>query len=762
MTKSDPGRIEDPRFLTGTGQFADDIRIDGALHAMFLRSDRAAGRLIAFDVTDARSVPGVIAVLTAADLAQDGITALLPDTDPPRHDGLAGVRSSRPFLCDDRIRMVGEALAMVVGDSLAACRAGLEALEPEIAEETAVVTTVQALAPQAPRIWPGAVENIAFLRRFGDRDAAARAIDAAAHVTRLEMNVSRVSAAPLEPRAALALPVGAGLELITGTQKPALVRARLAEALRLDPALVRVRVPDMGGSFGMKAGLLCEDLLVAWAALRLQRPVRWTADRAESFLSDEQARDVRITAELALDKDHRFAALRARLTVNIGAYFSGKSLGMIRNIGGIAGVYQTPAFDVEVAGMFSHTCPIAPYRGNGRPEATYAIERLVDTAARELGLDPVALRQKNLVRGDQMPWDTAFGGTYDCGDFAATLDRATVLADWPGFAARRRESEARGQLRGIGVAMPIETAGGPAKRPRPDRALVTLRIDGQVEIATGAVSSGQGYETAMPRMVAKVLGIPPEALGYSQGDTATVPDGRGTGGSGGAAVSVSAMFQAAGLARTRALELAARLLKAAPDEVALSDGLFRHAGSNRTVSLGDVAAAADPVRGLRIDHSFRPPGATYPNGCHIAEVEIDPETGTVTPVAYTSVEDVGTVLNQALVDGQLHGGIVQGMGQALVERLVHDETGQLLTASFMDYAMPRAADVPGLTLDSLPVPTALNPLGAKGVGEAGTVGALVAVMNAVNDALAGAGAGPLDTPATSHRVWAALDAAGRT
>lgn len=753
------GRREDLRFTTGAGVYGDDVAAEGALHAMFLRSDHAAGRLVGIGTGAARDVAGVVGAFVAGDLERDGVGALVSDIVPPRDDGAPGVRSARPYLCGDRIRMVGEPLAMVVAETPDACRDGVEALLPEIAEERALVTAVEALDPEAAVIWPGARDNVAFLRRFGEPEAVAAAMARASHVTRLDLDVSRVTAVALEPRGALAVPGGGGVELVTGTQGPGVVRAGLAKALGLDPALVRVRAPDMGGSFGMKAGLLREDVLVSWAALRLGRPVRWTATRTESFLADEQARDVRIEAELALDAEHHFTALRARLVVNVGAYLSRRSLGMVGNIGGIAGVYRTPAFDVEVTGVFTHTCPIAPYRGNGRPEATYVIERLVDTAARELGVDPVSLRRRNLIGAGAMPWRTAFGGNYDCGDFAATLERAAALADWDGFAARRRVSLGRGRLRGIGFAMPIETAGGPDKAPRPDCASVRLGTDGRIGIATGAVSSGQGHETVMSRMVAGALGLSPEAVAFTQADTAVVPDGRGAGGSGGAAVSAAAMFEAAELLRARAREIAAGLLDVAVAEIELAEGLFRHGRSNRSVSLAEVAAAADPVEGLRVEHRFRPAGATYPNGCHVAEVEIDPETGAVAPVAYVAVEDVGSVLDPVIVDGQLHGGVAQGIGQALMERLVHDGSGQLLTASLMDYAMPRAADMPSFVLDSLPAPTALNPLGAKGVGEAGTVGALAAAMNAVNDALASVGAGPVEMPASPVRVWTALAAA---
>ncbi|MGH6922511.1 MAG: xanthine dehydrogenase family protein molybdopterin-binding subunit, partial [Propylenella sp.] len=496
---------------------------------------------------------------------------------------------------------------------------------------------------------------------------------------------------------------------------------------------------------------------VLWAARKLRRPVLWVADRTEAFLADDHGRDVHAEGELALNEHGAFTALSVRFAVNVGAYLSRRSFFMVNNIGGIAGVYRTPAIFAEVMGYHTNTGQTGPYRGAGRPEVTLVIERLIDQAARELSINPFELRRLNLIAPNQMPFQTGLLYKYDCGDFPAVMDRAAKLAELDRFRERRARSEARGRLRGIGIANPIEVAAGPLRGPRKDMAAVIVAPDGAVEVRTGAVSAGQGHATVLGRMVAERLGVPAASIRYREADTDLLEEGRGAAGSAMLAVSGPAVVRAAGLLIEKGRAIAAEALEVSAEDVELSGGSFFVAGTDRAISLAEVARRADPETGLSAVEEFQPEAVTFPNGCHIAEVEIDPETGTVALVGYVGVEDIGTVMNPQLVEGQLHGGIAQGAGQALAEAMRYDpESGQLLTASFLDYAMPRADDMPDMQLDSLPVPTAVNPLGVKGVGEAGTVGSLAATLNAVNDALASAGVGPIDMPATPERIWSAL------
>ncbi|NNG02613.1 MAG: molybdopterin-dependent oxidoreductase, partial [Inquilinus sp.] len=522
------------------------------------------------------------------------------------------------------------------------------------------------------------------------------------------------------------------------------------------PTGLRVLAGDVGGSFGMKGAAGREDGLVLWAARRLGRPGLWASGRTEAFLSDEHGRDLRAKATLALDEQGRYLALDVEFRANIGAYLSRRSLGMVNNIGGLAGVYRIPAIRAGVTGVFTHTASVAPYRGAGRPEATYVVERLLDAAARRLGRDPADLRRRNLIPAEAMPYQTALTFRYDCGDFAAVQARAEALADRAGFAARRNAAAARGRLRGLGIASPIEIAGRPMGPSRADTARVSVAADGTIELRPGAMSVGQGHETALARLVADRLSVPEAAIAYRQGDTDLLATGRGNGGSSALVVGGTAVHAAIEALIEKGRAIAAEALEAAIADVSFRDGRFAVAGTDLTLTLAEAAARAGPD-GFAADAWHAPEEPTYPNGCHICEIEIDPETGAVAIVAYAAVEDVGTVLDPALVEGQMQGGIAQGMGQALGERIVYDRaTGQLISGSFLDYRMPIAADMGRPVLETLAVPTAVNPLGAKGVGEAGTVGALAAVMNAVCDALAPFGIEHLDMPATPERVWRAI------
>ena len=756
-------RREDDRLLTGRGQYADDIQHAGALRAVFVRSTYASATIRSIDVSSARSHPGVVAVLTGDDMAEDGLNLGAP-FQLPQGDGSFAVETPRPYLVRDRVRFVGEPLAIVIAHTSAAALDASELVMIDYQELPVSVELFAAAAQGAAQVWDGRPDNIAFHWRDGDAEKVDAALAASHRVVRLHSHISRVCAVPLEPRSALAFMGTDGRPVLhVAHQQPYQLRQDLATLFRMDVSALRVIAGDVGGSFGMKWGPLREEIVLFWAALRLKRAVRWTAERNESFLSDEHARDVFVTSELGLDADGRFTALRVRHDVNVGAYMSGRSVASIGNIGGISGVYTTPATAAEVVGIFTHTQATSAYRGAGRPDATYAIERVIDVAAAETGIDPAELRRRNLIARDAMPYKTSFQFEYDCGDFERNLDKALELAGYADFPARREAARQRGQLRGIGIAMPIEMAGGRFA----DWSTIRAHPDGTVTLKAGAMSVGQGLETALPRLVAERLGIAISRVRYAQGDTDVLPNGRGSGGSSALIQSGTATVAGVDDLVEKGKRVAAGLLEASPADIEWIGGEFRIVGTDRSVSLGDLAREieAQPRDGTNEfagSGYFKPTGPTFPNGCHICEVEIDPQTGLVTPILYVAVEDVGRVLNPALVEGQIQGGVVQGLGQIFLEEIRYDDAGQLLTGSLMDYAMPRAADMPKIVSVNLETATDLNPLGVKGVGEAGTVGALSAGMNAICHALQPAGVRQLDMPATPHRVWQALqDAAGR-
>jgi aerobic carbon-monoxide dehydrogenase large subunit len=548
----------------------------------------------------------------------------------------------------------------------------------------------------------------------------------------------------------------------TSNQSPWALRTGLAAMLKLRADQVRVVARDVGGSFGMKSGVYPEDVLIPWAARRIGRPVRWIGERVESFMTDDHGRDIQVDANMALDKDGRILAIKAAFDINIGAYLSGRSSGLLNNIGGLSGVYSIGAIAVDIQAVYTNTQPTAPYRGAGRPEATYVVERLIDIAAADMGLDAFALRQRNLIPASAMPYNTGFMFTYDCGEFAENMKAAADLSDLAGFGHRQTTSQAQGKLRGVGFANPIEVAGGPFTKPGRDTASIKVASDGSVTVNVGVMSTGQGLETAMSRLVAERLGVPLAAVRYQQGDTDHLGHGRGSGGSSATSVGGAVVSQSADKVIATAKTLAGELLEAATTDIALKAGRFSVVGTDRSVGWGDVAHAAERQNetGLFELADWQPDGVTFPNGCHVCEVEVDPSTGEVAVVAYTVVEDIGRVLNPALAEAQIHGGIAMGVGQALIERMVYDDdSGQLMTASFMDYTMPRADDLPQLKFATREVLTKVNVLGAKGVGEAGTVGSLVATINAVCNALQPLGVRHIEMPLTPDRVWAAIQAA---
>ena len=760
-------RREDERLLTGRGNYAADQRRNDMLHAVLVRSPHAHARFGRPDTGAAQAVPGVVGVFTYEDLTDIG--PIPGGIGFPRPDGNAAPKTDRPLLARDRVRFVGEPVALVIAETVAAAHEAAEAVLVDYDELPVVTDPVAALQPGSPAVWDNVADNVGFLWKGGDLARTDAALRESAHVTRLEFSVSRVTATSMEPRGAWAeIGTDGRLVLHPSIQSPFPLRNGLAQnVLKIAAADLRVLVGDVGGSFGMKSGPQVEYALVCWAARRLRRPVRWIEDRTEGFLTDEQAREMRIKAELGLDSEGRFTALKLRWDVNLGAYVSGRSGWCVGNIGGTAGVYVIPAMYAESCGILTHTVPTAAYRGAGRPEATYTIERTIDVAARELNIDPYELRRRNLIAPDQMPHKTALTFRYDCGDFEGNMKAAAGLAEFVSFPMRRAEAERRGKLRGIGLCNCIEVAGGPFLRPAKDISTLRLAEDGTLLLNTGSVSVGQGLETAFCQLVADRFGLPLDHVKYQQGDTDDLPYGKGNGGSGALCIGGSAVWLAADKVIEKAKRIAAELMEAAIVDVTFDKGRFTIAGTDRSVDLATVARTSyDPAHiapgeegGLVESGEFTPTAVTFPNGTHICEVEIDPDTGVTDIVRYTAIEELGRILNPMLVAGQIHGGVTQGIGQAMGEQIVHDSaSGQMLTASLMDYQIPRAFDLPDFRLATREVPTAANPIGAKGVGEAGTVGAMAAAMNAVNDALAPLGIRHFDMPATPRRVWEAIRA----
>ena len=762
-------RFEDARLLKGEGRFLADTPIPGETHAVFLRSSHAHARILGLDTEAARASPGVLAVLTGQDVQQDGLGTMRVAMKRNRPDGSPMFARSHPGLAIDRVRYVGDPLAMVIAETLAEARDAAERVAVTYEVLPSVTDTADAAAPGAVPVWDDCPDNISNAVSAGDLAATDAALGRAAHVIRRRYVISRVHAQFMEPRGAAGVydPGEERYTLHADVQYPHRVRDALANMIfKLPETQIRVIAGDVGGGFGTKGWQYVEHRLVLWAAKKLGRPVRWACERGEALLADEHARDNVSEAELALDADRRFLALKVRNLVNVGAYISSDRnlLATFGNVGTLVGPYAIPAAYVHVTCVMANTPGTAPYRGAGRPEATYVIERLIDDAARELGLDPVGLRRQNLIQPAALPYRNALGLDYDCGDFPTVFDRALRLADHGGFAARRVEAASRGKLRGLGLAFAIEKAAGPGL----EYAEIRFTPGGAATLLMGAKNQGQGHETTFKQILHERLGLDPARVRYIDGDTERVAFGIGTNGSRSTVIGGSALWRAADKLIEKGKVIAAHLLEAAAADMVFAEGSFSVAGTDRRVSLQDVARAAfQPGRlppgmepGFYESGTFTPKGTTYPNGAHVCEVEVDEATGRVNLAAYAVVDDVGTVINPLTLKGQIHGGIAQGLGQALMERVVYDrESGQLLTGTFMDYAMPRAEDFSAIAVESHPVPTRLNPLGAKGAGEAGTVGALPAVMNAVLDALAPLGVTALDMPATSERVWRAIQRA---
>jgi aerobic carbon-monoxide dehydrogenase large subunit len=765
-------RSEDHRLLRGRGRYTDDIVLPRQAWLYVLRSPHAAACIRSIDTTAAAASPGVLAVLTGRDAEADGLGTFTSRVTRPRPDGRPNFVPPFRVLVLDRVRRVGDAVAAIIAESLAEAKDAAELIEIDYEALPSVTATADAAKPGAPAVWDEVPDNVCFVYELGDKNAVDSAFARAAHVAELDFTVSRVSTNSMEMRNA----IGSYEErdgrytLYVGAQAPHTLRGELAEAiLKIPQDRLRVVSPDVGGGFGMKGGGYPEWALVLWASRRIGRPVRWQAERGESLQSDFHARDNVSHAALALDAKGNFLALKVATTVNLGATLAMMGIHCgTGNLGGLAGTYRTPHILATVTGVFSNTNPTAPYRGAGRPEASYAIERVIDIAARELGIDRAALRRRNLIPEEAMPFKTGLVYTYDSGEFEKNMDAALAMAGWAGFEARRAAAKAQGKLRGIGIASVIEIAGGPADRPMEEGAEIRFDPNGNVLVLVGSHSHGQGLETVYAQVVNHALGIEPERVRVAYGDTDQIYHGKGTFGSRSATVGSMALIHAAGRIVEKAKTIAAHLLEASPLDLEFADGKFTVAGTDRAITLGEVAKASFlPARlsqgmdlGLSATAIVAPDKATYPNGCHICEVEIDRDTGKTAVIAYWVVDDVGRMLNPMLVKGQIHGGVAQGLGQALLEAVVYDrDGGQLLSGSFMDYAMPRASDMPDIAAEANEVPTTTNPLGVKGAGEAGTVGAIPAIMNAIADALAPLGIQHLDMPATPERVWRAIQAA---
>ena len=744
-------RVEDVRLLTGRGRFSDDRALPDQFHAAFARSPHAHARLEAVETGEAERLPGVAAVLTAADYAGDGMRPM-PAQGNPKDVELVN-RDGRPIaypalapLAEDRIRRVGEAVAMVVARTAAEALAGAEAVEARYAPLPAASDVRAALAAEAIPLWDEVPGNLCVDDYKGDAEAVEAAFANAAHVVHIETANNRVNGIPMEPRAALAAwdPAAGKLTLWAGGQGVNRFHRELCHVFGWPGERIRVVSEDVGGGYGTRNSLYPEFTLVAWAAWRIGRPVRWTATRSEAFLGDYDGRDLVTEAELALDGDGHFLAMRSTNTGNLGSH-AVTFVPIARGPTVMTGLYDIPAAETVTKGVFTNSVPVTAYRGAGRPEATFVLERLIDKAARETGIDRVALRERNLVR--DLPYRNALGVVYDSGDFRRSQEMALRLSDWKDFETRRREAAGRDRLRGIGLANYVETSTGwPV-----ERAEMTIAEDGVVEVVIGTQSSGQGHETAFPQIVSYLLDIPLAQVRLVTGDTDRVEKGSGSHSTRTMRVGGHLLRQTADTIVAAARGRAAERLGAPEEELAFKEGRFGSPERNESVGLLELG----PLRAVA---EIETPLPAYPNGCHVAEVEIDPETGTVALVRYTAVDDAGLIINPLLVDGQVHGGVGQGVGQALMENAAYDADGQRVAGSFMDYAVPRADDLPFFEVAHNAVATATNLLGAKGGGEGGTTPAPAAVANAVIDALGPDGPDHIDMPITPEKVWRALRA----
>jgi carbon-monoxide dehydrogenase large subunit len=761
-------RVEDDHLLRGLGRYLADVTLPGQTYACFVRSPHACADIVAIDAKAAEASPGVLAVVTATDLKAANVGNLSQHPPLAGRGGTKLIVPLRPALAADRVRHVGEAVAMVIGETPAAAQAGAERVEVEYREQPAAIDLREAIKPGAPQVWPEAPGNIAidWPGLAPNPDENARKVDeiirSAKHVARVSLVHQRINVASMEPRGATASydPTNDSYLLRVCSQGARTMRDSMAQIMGVPNARLRVITEDVGGAFGLKTGPYPEYVAMLVGAKKIGRPVHWMSTRNESFLSDNHARDAYSDVELALDEDGRFLALRIRHLGNMGAYIGavGANIQTVNYTRCFPGMYDIPLLDIQSKCVFTNTVTTAPYRGAGRPEASYDLERVVDEAARITGIDPIRLRKRNLIPRKAFPYKTAIGTTYDSGDFAAVLDKGLKLADFDGFKQRRREAKKRGKLRGIGVCAVLEHSGGAPLEgaqvsfPGGERMLLTLNVQ----------STGQGHATVFPRLAAERLGIRADQVMHAHGDSAHEIAGYASVGSRSAMTVSHAMVKTIEAMLAKGRKVAAVALEASEADIEYKDGAFSVVGTDRRLSLFEVAARAKEMKqkgeiaeDLDTKVNAETP-LTFPNGCHVAEVEIDPQTGLATLVAYTAVDDCGNVLDPTIVEGQVHGSVAQGVGQAMMEHTVFDpESGQLVTASFMDYAMPRAEDLPMIKDGLHPVPATTNPLGVKGAGEAGTTAAIGAIMNAFADAIPGSGA-KIQMPATPEKVWRAV------
>ena len=754
-------RTEDERLLRGLGQYVDDVQLPDVLHAVVVRSAVAHAEIKSIETSAAAASAGVVQILTGSDLVRDGVEGLSCRTlFPNMHNNQ--VNPPVPALAMDKVRYVGAPVALVVAKSRAAARGAADLVDIEYQELPAAVTLDQATVDGAPILWDEAPGNIAFDIGLGDQAATDQAFRQAAHITEINLFNNRLSANSLEPRGALANydEREQRLTLRSSTQAPHSLRTDLAKALSLPETAVRVVADDVGGGFGMKGGIYAEDVLVSWAALRLKRPVVWRADRTESLLADYHGRDQQVHGALAFDADGRITALRMRCDFNTGAHLStGGGVPPMFAATLATGCYRVPVAHVTARAVFTNTSPTQPYRGAGRPEAAYLIEQLMDKAARETGRDRIELRRLNMIGAAEMPYKTPLVYTIDSGDYGALLDSALDLSGWADFGQRKAESAQKGLVRGIGIALHMENAG-----LANEAAEIRFDPGGSVTVLAGTFSHGQGHETVYAQMVSDWLGVPFDRIRILQGDTDKVPFGRGTVASRSMINGGNALRVAADKVIEKGRLIAGHLMEVAADDIVFEAGSFTVAGTDRSIGIGEIASISfrpvlPPQLGLGLSGQgdFLLQGFTFPSGCQIAEVEVDPQTGRSEIKNLCSVDDVGTVINPMLLDGQIVGGIAQGIGQALMEDLAYDpDSGQLLTGSFLDYAMPRAADMPPITFKTQSTPTLTNPIGVKGAGETGTVGATPAVISAIVDALAPLGVTQVALPATPEAIWTAI------
>jgi aerobic carbon-monoxide dehydrogenase large subunit len=751
-------RREDQRLVTGQGRFADDVNLPGTVWGYLVRSPHAHARIAGIDVTTARTADGVLMVLTGADVTDGRLGGLPCHAFPQAPQGSRHYRPLQSILAIDKVRHVGDRVALVIAETLAQAKAAAELVAVDY-QPLPAVTLADAVKSGAVKIWDDAASNISFTIERGNRAAVDEQFRKAAHVTSLTVAYPRASANAIEPRSAVAYedPASGRLTLCTSTQSPYIVRQTLAEVLHIPEASLRVIAGDVGGAFGAKSQIYPEEVLVVWAASKLRRPVKWTGERAECIASDTHGRHQIAEAAMAFDADGRITAFRTAVDVDLGAYL-GISAGVppLNAAVSYPGTYDIPLIHAASRGVFTNTCPTGPYRGSGKPEATFVMERLLDKAARETKIDPVALRRRNLIRPSAMPYKTAGGNVYDCGDFGKVLDLALELAAWGDFASRRAESERRGRRRGIGLAMHCQRAGSQSERME-----IRVAPDGGILVYPGTLSTGQGHETMFAQMICEWLGVSLDDVRIKQGDTDSALFGRGTFAQRSTSTGGSALKLASEEIIQKGKRLSAWMLETAEADIEFEQGLFRVKGTDRQISFKEVARAS--YNGMGVPQELgvglsgvgvHPGPNTFPNGCMICEVEVEPDTGSVELLRLCAVDDVGAVVNPLTLEGQLHGSIAQGVGEALLEQVVYaSDSGQLVTGSFMDYAMPRAEHIPEVIAKYGLVPTKTNLLGTKGGSEAGNVGAPAAIINAIVDAVSDLGIDDIALPATSDRIW---------